>query len=153
MITVSSCKNKRIISKMIITFYGQMLVFIVLAMAGNIIPAIATTNACVAGMIVVEALKVVRNELEKARWVFISRKPNPRGKILVDGAPVKPNPDCYVCSEKREVVVRLNLNEMLVRQFRANVLIGALCMISPDVVDLFTNRVLISSEEGETDGS
>lgn len=121
-------------------------------MAGNIIPAIATTNACVAGMIVIEALKVIRGELGKSRWVFIARAPNPRGKILVDEVPYKPNPKCYVCSEKGEVIVKMNLNEMLVKHFRNNILINTLNMISPDVMDLFTNRVLISSEEGETDG-
>lgn len=40
-------------------------------MAGNIIPAIATTNACVAGMIVVEALKLIRGQFDKARSVYI----------------------------------------------------------------------------------
>lgn len=40
-------------------------------MAGNIIPAIATTNACVAGMIVIEVLKIIRGEFDKSRLVNI----------------------------------------------------------------------------------
>lgn len=78
--------------------------------------------------------------------------PNPRGKILVDENLSKPNPNCYVCSEKREVVVKLNLDKMLVKHFRNNILIHSLNMISPDVADLFSQRVIISSDEDETNG-
>ena len=39
------------------------------AMAGNIIPAIATTNAVIAGLIVMEALKVLAGELDKCKTV------------------------------------------------------------------------------------
>ncbi len=38
-------------------------------MAGNIIPAIATTNAVIAGLIVMEALKVVAGEFSKCKMV------------------------------------------------------------------------------------
>lgn len=38
-------------------------------MAGNIIPAIATTNAVIAGLIVLEALKVLRGDFSKCRTV------------------------------------------------------------------------------------
>ncbi|KAI1718604.1 thiF family domain-containing protein [Ditylenchus destructor] len=130
---------------------AQKALFDVKSMAGNIIPAIATTNACVAGMIVVEALKIVRGQMDKARWVFINRIPNPRGKILVDEPPYKPNPQCYVCSDKGEVRLKINLQQMPVKHFRNKVLISTLHMISPDVMDLFSNRVIISSEEGESD--
>ena len=43
--------------------------FICTAMAGNIIPAIATTNACIAGLIVIEALKVLANKMDKCKSV------------------------------------------------------------------------------------
>lgn len=38
-------------------------------MAGNIIPAIATTNAVIAGLIVLEGLKVLTGKLQAARTV------------------------------------------------------------------------------------
>jgi ubiquitin-like 1-activating enzyme E1 B len=125
--------------------------FDIKAMAGNIIPAIATTNACVAGMLVLEALKVIRKEFDKTRWVYINRKPNPRGKILMDEEPAPPRKNCYICSDRREVLVAVNLDVMLLKTFQAKVLKQQLCMNAPDVTDVLTSRILISSEEGETD--
>lgn len=40
------------------------------AMAGNIIPAIATTNAVIAGLIVMEALKVLAGDFNKCKQVY-----------------------------------------------------------------------------------
>lgn len=60
-------------------------------MAGNIIPAIATTNAMIAGLCVMQAFKVLREEYFRAKMIFLNRGDISAG--LVDA----PNPDCAVC--------------------------------------------------------
>ena len=39
--------------------------------AGNIVHAIATTNAIIAGLIVIEAIKVLENDLPNYRYVLV----------------------------------------------------------------------------------
>lgn len=62
-----------------------------------------------------------------------------------------PNPKCIVCSEKPQVVVKIDTNRITVKQFRDEVLVKSLNMIEPDVITEGKGLVLISSEEGETD--
>ncbi|VDM42807.1 unnamed protein product [Toxocara canis] len=125
--------------------------FDIKSMAGNIIPAIATTNAVVAGMIVVEAMKVVSGKLHKLRNVFITRRPNPHHKVLVDMTPNKPRSSCYVCSEQREVVVKTNVQLTTVRAFQQKFLKEILNMVAPDAMVPSTGNIIASSEEGEMD--
>lgn len=53
---------------------GLFVDLFVSAMAGNIIPAIATTNAVIAGLIVLEGLKILSGELETCRTVSSTTK-------------------------------------------------------------------------------
>ncbi|MCJ1275872.1 E1 ubiquitin-activating protein uba2 [Puttea exsequens] len=63
-------------------------------MAGNIIPAIATTNAMTASLCVLQAFKVMRADLSKARMVFLERS----GARVINSDTLKPpRPSCSVC--------------------------------------------------------
>lgn len=64
-----------------------------------------------------------------------------------------PNPKCIVCSEKPQVFVKIDTKRVTIKQFRDDVLIKSLNMLEPDVVDAAKGSILISSEEGETDGN
>lgn len=69
-------------------------------MAGNIIHAIATTNAIVSGLIVVQAMKVLagaQEHISKYRAAYIQQYPSNK-KIIAPIQCMPPNQDCPVCS-------------------------------------------------------
>jgi ubiquitin-like 1-activating enzyme E1 B len=65
-------------------------------MAGNIIPAIATTNAIVAGLCVLQSFKVLRGDYTSTKEVFLS--PFASERLLASDRGRPPNPDCPACS-------------------------------------------------------
>lgn len=65
-------------------------------MAGNIIPAIATTNAIVAGLCVLQSFKVLKGDYSHTKEVFLS--PFAPERLLASDRMRAPNPDCPVCS-------------------------------------------------------
>ncbi|GJE92396.1 ubiquitin-activating enzyme E1-like protein [Phanerochaete sordida] len=65
-------------------------------MAGNIIPAIATTNAIIAGLVVLQALHLLRKTYNKLRNVHVQFRPSlPLSTISLSA----PNPRCGVCRD------------------------------------------------------
>jgi ubiquitin-like 1-activating enzyme E1 B len=86
-------------------------------MAGNIIPAIATTNAMTAGLCVLQAFKVMRGDYfgaKSAKMVYLERG-GPRAMNSECLRP--PNPDCAVCgiaTSRLEVdPTRATLNDLV----------------------------------------
>nr|CAD7587462.1 unnamed protein product [Timema genevievae] len=122
------------------------------AMAGNIIPAIATSNAIVAGLVVLHAFNVLQERLDRCKTVYVRLRPNPRGYVVVpEKVFVPPVKNCCVCSEKPTVTLFLDVNTMTVRMLTENVLKKSLNMVQPDAILEATGNVIISSEPGETD--
>eukprot|EP00501_MAST-03F_sp_TOSAG23-6_P000189 GSMAST32.ASY1.ANO1.192.1 assembled CDS len=72
--------------------------------AGNIIPAVATTNAITAGLQVLEAFKILANsananiEGECCKKVWILRERNRKKQLLCGAEAMAPFPSCYVCN-------------------------------------------------------
>lgn len=126
--------------------------FEIKSMAGNIIPAIATTNAITAGMVVLHAFKVLREKFEDCPNVYMRLRPNARNQIITaDKFLNPPNPKCYVCSAKPEVTLRVDTNRVTIKDLRDDILVKAMNMIDPDVLIDGTGTIVLSSEEGETD--
>ncbi|EPS43290.1 hypothetical protein H072_2702 [Dactylellina haptotyla CBS 200.50] len=67
-------------------------------MAGNIIPAIATTNAITAGLCVMQAFKVLKKQISDSKMVFLSMSAD-RGLTTEPLRP--PNHSCQVCGVAR----------------------------------------------------
>lgn len=64
-------------------------------MAGNIIPAIATTNAIVAGLCVLQAYKVLKGEYQQTKELFLA--PTNLNRTMESTPFRPPNPNCPIC--------------------------------------------------------
>ncbi|TDG52680.1 hypothetical protein AWZ03_000913 [Drosophila navojoa] len=126
--------------------------FEIKSMAGNIIPAIATTNAITAGISVLRAFSVLQAKWEQCKAVYARLRLNGRNQFLVpDAFFPAPNPNCYVCASDPAITLRIDTKRVQIKAFRDEVLIKTLNMVNPDVTVESTGSILISSEEGETE--
>ncbi|KAK0547399.1 E1 ubiquitin-activating protein uba2 [Tilletia horrida] len=91
--------------------------FEVKQMAGNIIPAIASTNAIVAGILVLQAIHVLRADWNRAKCCNLSRV---SGRIVTIFTPLAPNPECGVCADAY-VELAVDPQSVTLRQVLADV--------------------------------
>ena len=109
--------------------------FDVLTIAGNVVPAIATTNAIVAGLQVIEALKILRGDdiLATGRATYLSTTVSCRNNKLLGATKLTaPKRTCYVCGTQG-VTVFLDTTQTTLRDFIDKVLVGALNFSAPSL--------------------
>ena len=53
--------------------------------------------------------------------VYLNRQPNPRKKLLIPCMLDPPNPNCYVCAEKPEIAVQLNVDTLTIKTMEEKV--------------------------------
>ncbi|CAB9497029.1 activating enzyme subunit 2 [Seminavis robusta] len=84
--------------------------------AGNIIPAIATTNAVVAGLQMIQVINILKAKMEKkeggnlmehCRYINCIRQCTRNGLFLIPCKLQPPNPKCFVC---RDATLQLAIN-------------------------------------------
>lgn len=110
--------------------------FAVKGIAGNIVHAVATTNAIVGGLIVLEALKIIVNggRVERCLTTFVNRAVtgNRVKKILIPEPLKRANKNCFVCSQG-QLHLSLDVETMTLQSFADGVLKGKLSILQPGV--------------------
>uniref|UniRef100_A0A803LDM5 SUMO-activating enzyme subunit n=1 Tax=Chenopodium quinoa TaxID=63459 RepID=A0A803LDM5_CHEQI len=100
--------------------------------AGNIVHAVATTNAVVAGLIVIEAIKLLNKDLENVRMTFCNEHPK-RKMLLMPVEPFEPNKSCFVCSTT-PLTLEVNASRTKFRDFIEKIVRAKLGMNLPIVM-------------------
>ncbi|RWR82429.1 SUMO-activating enzyme subunit 2 isoform X1 [Cinnamomum micranthum f. kanehirae] len=100
--------------------------------AGNIVHAVATTNAITAGLIVIEAIKILQSDATNYRMTYIVEHPL-RKMLLMPVEPFEPNKSCYVCSET-PLSLEINTNRSKLRDFVEKIVKNKLGMHYPSIL-------------------
>ncbi|XP_061362188.1 SUMO-activating enzyme subunit 2 [Gastrolobium bilobum] len=101
--------------------------------AGNIVHAVATTNAVIAGLIVIEAIKVLQNDTKNYRMTYCLEHPS-RNMLLMPVEPFEPNKSCYVCSET-PLLLEINTQRSKLKDFVEKVVKAKLGMNLPLIMN------------------
>lgn len=141
--------------------------FEVKSMAGNIIPAISSTNAIISGVIALQAVNLLRNlpedqsklTLDEKKQIFKKSctvtylrayKSNMKN-YLSSYELCEPNPGCLVCpASTREIEIHCNFKETTLGYFGEEICINKLNFVSPEI-QLEGQAVIIWSKEDSED--
>ena len=103
------------------------------SIAGAIVPAIATTNAIVAGLQCFNIAASLRGEPGRDLWV---RYPHPsgNGSIVQSSKPAAPNKDCFICQSKMITVGVSDYGICSLKEFVETVAMEFLSIVEPSVI-------------------
>ena len=114
--------------------------FDVKQMAGNIIPAIATTNAMIAALCVFQAFKVLKGDFDHTKMAFLLRS------NLSAGRPEPPNPECAVCSNAM-IRIRIDANRATLRDVVEGVLKDQLAYNTDEITVMNDQGIIYDPDE------
>lgn len=107
-------------------------VFEAKGIAGNIVHAIATTNAIISGLIVLEAIKLLMDNLKDCRTTYCLEYPR-RQMLLMPAELSDPKPTCYVCSQT-PLFLEVNTSKTRLRDIVEKILKGKLGVNLPIIM-------------------
>ncbi|OAC98846.1 hypothetical protein MUCCIDRAFT_43444 [Mucor lusitanicus CBS 277.49] len=125
--------------------------FDVKSMAGNIIPAIATTNAVIAGFVIMKAYGILRGDIKNNPRTYLTT-----GSRLVQEANAEPNPDCGVC-RSRSATVKVDFDKTTLNDIIQKVILlsqeeGGAGMVEDEVAIMDGSRMIYDIEFDDSVG-
>ena len=127
--------------------------------AGNIIPAIATTNAIVAGLQILNVFKILSlqqkqstnekgiNVKESCKYTYCLREKTRKGYYIQPTSLPPPNPNCFVCRGAK-VDITLNCSNWTLQDFVEKIIKKRLGFVEPTIL-IGDDGGDIIHEEGE----
>jgi ubiquitin-like 1-activating enzyme E1 B len=111
--------------------------------AGNIIPAIATTNAIVAGLQIIQVINILKAQLksgekggtlvESCQYINCVRQKTRNGLYLTASKLNAPNPKCFVCRQAT-IPLTINVNNWTLETFLTRIVKKELGFEEPTVM-------------------
>ena len=109
-------------------------------MAGNIIPAIATTNAMIAALCVFQAFKVLKGDFEHTKLAFLLRS------NLSAGKPEPPTPECAVCGNAM-IRIKIDADRATLRDVVEGVLKDQLAYNTDEITVMNDQGIIYDPDE------
>lgn len=147
--------------------------FDVKSMAGNIVPAISSTNSIIGGMLVLQAMRLLkkmpvgeeyrkledseRNALIKGTgcWTFLNSTSQGRKGLIESFECPPPQPTCLACSRENtpEIEIHLSMEESTLSDLVDKIVIGTFQFVCPDLtLDDDSGLIIWSKDEDDEDG-